>query len=123
MQRVSARLFLPHQILRRSLFMKACSLVALLTMGTVGSLQLLQAQTKSFPSVTDAALQKPDPSDWINWRRTLDGWGYSPLKQINTGNVQQLQLAWSWTLGAGSNETTPLVYNGVMYIANPGGVV
>ena len=26
-------------------------------------------------------LQNPDPADWLNWRRTLDGWGYSPLDQ------------------------------------------
>ena len=48
--------------------------------------------------MTDAMLLTPDPADWPNWRRTLDGWGYSPLKQITTQNVHQLQLAWSWAL-------------------------
>ena len=38
-------------------------------------------------------LENPDPADWLNWRRTLDGWGYSPLDQITTENVHQLQLA------------------------------
>ena len=28
--------------------------------------------------VTDAVLQNPAPEDWLMWRRTLDGWGYSP---------------------------------------------
>ena len=32
-------------------------------------------------------LQNPDAADWLMWRRTLNGWGYSPLKQINNGNV------------------------------------
>ena len=58
-------------------------------------------QVKDFKPVTDAMLLNPDPADWPNWRRTLDGWGYSPLKQINTQNVHQLQLAWSWGLSAG----------------------
>lgn len=31
-------------------------------------------------------LDKPDPSDWLMGRRTLDGWGYSPLDQINLGS-------------------------------------
>ncbi len=41
------------------------------------------AQEPAFVPVTDAMLLDPDPGDWINWRRTLDGWGYSPLDQIN----------------------------------------
>ena len=45
--------------------------------------------------VTDAMLQKPDPGDWLMWRRTLDGWGYSPLDQINRNNVAQLRMVWT----------------------------
>ena len=81
------------------------------------------AQVKDFKPVTDAMLQNPDPADWINWRRTYNTWGYSPLRQINKQNVHQLQLAWAWAMGAGDSEPTPLVYNGVMYLPNPRGVV
>ena len=66
-------------------------------------------------------LLNPDPADWPNWRRTLDGWGYSPLKQINKQNVHQLQLAWSWGLKPGLSQPTPLVANGTMYVPSPGG--
>ena len=44
------------------------------------------AQAPAITPVTDAMLQNPDPSDWLSWRRTLDGWGYSPLDQIDTSN-------------------------------------
>jgi alcohol dehydrogenase (cytochrome c) len=55
------------------------------------------------------------------WRRTLDGWGYSPLNQINRNNVSQLRMAWTRGMAAGSTqESTPLVYDGVMYLPNPG---
>ena len=81
---------------------------------------LAAAQVKEFKPVTDATLLNPDSADWINWRRTVDGWGYSPLNQINRQNVNQLQLAWSWALNPGSSQPTPLVYAGVMYIPNPG---
>jgi hypothetical protein len=83
----------------------------------------LTGQVKDFNPVTDAMLQNPDPADWPNWRRTLDGWGYSPLNQINTQNVRQLQLAWSWGLSPGLSQPTPLVANGTMYVPSPGGGV
>src|SRR5436853_254525 len=60
--------------------------------------------------ITDAMLATPNPADWINWRRTLDGWGYSPLTQINTRNVRGLKLVWSWALEPGPAQTTPLVH-------------
>jgi alcohol dehydrogenase (cytochrome c) len=81
------------------------------------------AQVKDFRPVTEAMLLNPDPADWLNFRRTLDGWGYSPLDQINKQNVHQLQLVWSWGLGNGTSEPTPLVLNGIMYVPNPGGGV
>ena len=83
----------------------------------------VQAQDRDFAPVTDAMLENPDPADWLSWRRTLDGWGYSPLDQITTDNAHRLQLAWSWGVAAGSQQTTPLVHDGVMYLANPGEIV
>ncbi len=35
----------------------------------------------------------------------------------------QLQLAWSWAMQPGNQQTTPLVHDGVMYLANPGSTV
>ena len=42
---------------------------------------------------------------------------YSPLKQIDTSNVKRLGLAWSYDVGVGggTQEATPLVWNGVIY--------
>ena len=82
-----------------------------------------RAQDRDFTPVTDAVLQDPDPADWLNWRRTLDGWGYSPLDQVDRDNVGDLRLVWSWGLEPGVSQTTPIVHDGVMYIANPGNVV
>lgn len=73
--------------------------------------------------MTDDILENPDPADWLHWRRTLDAWGYSPLDQINKNNVNSLQLVWSIPLRPGLSQPTPLVYNGVMYIPNPLGIV
>jgi hypothetical protein len=69
-----------------------------------------QAQVRQTSVVSDVTLQNSDPDDWLNWRRTLDGWGYSPLDQIHRDNVDRMQLAWSWGLEPGVSQTTPLVY-------------
>ena len=85
---------------------------------------LLDAQVKSFRPVTEAMLRNPAPGDWLNWRRTDNAWGYSPLDQITRQNVGQLQLAWSWSMDdTGSQQATPLVYDGIMYLPNPRGVI
>ena len=79
--------------------------------------------TGDFTPVTDAMLQNPDPGDWLTWRRTLDGWGYSPLQQIDRGNVGRLRMVWTRALTQGSNQATPLVYDGTLYMPNPGDVI
>ena len=81
------------------------------------------AQERELAPVTDAMLQSPDPADWLNWRRTLDGWGYSPLDQIDRDNVDQLQLVWGWQLEPGLSQAAPLVHDGVMFIPSARNVV
>ena len=81
------------------------------------------AQGRATTPVTDAMLAIPPPSDWLAWRGTGASQGYSPLTQINRTNVGQLQLAWSWQMEPGSQQATPLVHAGVMYLPNPAGIV
>ena len=83
----------------------------------------LNQEVKNFTPVTEELLRDPPPSDWLSWRRTLDGQGYSPLSEITRENVHRLRLAWEWTMADGSNQITPLVHDGVMYLANPGDIV
>jgi alcohol dehydrogenase (cytochrome c) len=77
---------------------------------------------RPFVPLTDEMLQKPDPANWLSWRRTTDSHAFSPLNQINRNNVSQLKQTWMRGVGSGTgnHEGTPLVYNGVMYIPNPG---
>ena len=81
------------------------------------------AQTADFVPVTDAMLGDPAPGDWLMWRRTLDGWGYSPLDEIDRGNVGDLRMVWSRSLTAGSQQGTPLAYGGTLYMPNPNDVL
>ena len=71
--------------------------------------------------VTDEMLRNPDPADWLMSHRTYDFQAFSPLDQITRDNVHQLQLVWMRAMDEGPQEIRPLVYDGVMFIANPGG--
>jgi alcohol dehydrogenase (cytochrome c) len=66
--------------------------------------------------VTDAMLKAPPAADWLLWRRTYDNLSYSPLDEINRKNVQNLTVAWSWSLPVGPNEITPLIHDGVLFV-------
>lgn len=69
--------------------------------------------------VTDEMLIDPPDGDWLMWRRTYDGWGYSPLEEINKDNVGDLQLAWAWGMSPGGrSQETPLVHDGILYLQN-----
>ena len=97
--------------------------VAMLLLLTGGSYVGRAQSTRDVVPVTDAMLRDPAPADWLMWRRTLDGWGYSPLDQINRDNVGELTMVWSRALSRGSQQGTPLVYDGVMYMPNPRDVI
>ena len=74
-------------------------------------------------AVTDELLRRPPAGDWLSWRRTPDNQGYSPLDQITRDNAGELELAWVLAMHEGQNQTSPLVHDGVMFLANPGNVV
>lgn len=76
--------------------------------------ELLTAMT----AVSDEMLVEPSESDWLMWRRTYDLGGHSPLSQINSSNVANLDMAWSTNLNSGTSMTTPLIHDGVMFIAD-----
>ncbi len=82
-----------------------------------------EREIEDFEPVTAEMLLDPDPADWLMFRRTYDGQGHSPLDQVDADNVGELRLAWSWAMADGVNQPTPLVYRGVMYLANPRNII
>lgn len=66
-----------------------------------------------------------DPADWPAYGRTQNGTRYSPLAQINDGNVKDLEVAWTFRSGQfkrdqdsgeTTNELTPIKIGDNMYI-------
>ncbi len=77
----------------------------------------------SFVPATDEVLRNPDPADWPMMRGNYYAHSYSQLAQIDAGNVGGLQLEWVWSMHDGNSEPAPIVYDGVIYLINPGNVV
>src|SRR5215475_15678240 len=112
----------------------ACAAAILAASGMVGvSAQQMIAPTSATPvpgpmpdvlqkytPVTAERLKKPEDGNWLLFRRTYDGWGYSPLQQITPANVGRLQPVWSMSTGMTSgHQAPPIVHGGVMFVATP----
>src|ERR1700757_5383773 len=69
--------------------------------------------------IDDAVLRNAGKTgeEWLTYGLTPGETRYSPLKQIDAGNVSRLGLAWSVGIGAGggTQEATPLFWNGTLY--------
>jgi len=81
-------------------------------------------EVKNYVAVTDEMLRSQDNGDWLMARRNYQGWSSSPLNQITRDNVKDLQLSWVWSMNEGqTNEPTPIVHNGVMFLTNTTNIV
>lgn len=68
----------------------------------------------------DAAALKADhgtPGDVLTYGMGYNNQRYSPLKQINAGNVAKLRPTWAYSLNnPQGQESQPIVHDGVMYV-------
>ena len=61
-----------------------------------------------------------DPGSWMSYGKNSLGWRYSELDQINAKNVSRLASQWMYqTSVPGKNETTPLVFDRMMFVTGP----
>ncbi len=105
--------------MKRLLGVLAFAAIAALLIPVVAS-----QQDSAYSPVTDQHLRNPPPEDWLMYRRTYDSWGYSPLDQITTANVDRLVPAWTFSTGVNSgHQAPPQVRDGVMFVSTPGNQV
>jgi len=84
------------------------------------SYQHMDYKKKTAPKFSAEELTKPPSGDWITNGGDIHNGRYSPLDKINSSNVKDLKVEWVTSLGSGfdfkySGESTPLVYDGVMF--------
>jgi PQQ-dependent dehydrogenase (methanol/ethanol family) len=78
----------------------------------------------SFPALANDALIKAskEPGSWVIYGRDYANTHYSPLKDVNTGNVKNLKVVYSLQLGSlRSNESTPIVVGDTLYVSSSWG--
>jgi alcohol dehydrogenase (cytochrome c) len=89
--------------------MRRLSLIALIAAALPGQVsfeRLLQANR--------------EPHNWLTYNGAYSGTHYSLLEQIRPENVADLELKWVWQARSLEKfEATPLVVDGVMYVAEP----
>lgn len=84
-----------------------------LNMMCLGSAQASPSTDNTGQAIIDA---DQHPENWLTYGRTYSEQRYSPLDQINTGNVKNLKIAWYYDMDTNrGQEGTPLVVDGVMY--------
>jgi len=91
--------------------------VVLLTMATLPAFCQEDASNRPYQAVTEQQLLNPPATDWLQYRRTFDGHGYSPLKQINAQNVKNLTPIWAFSTGlTAGHEVVPVEHDGILFI-------
>jgi len=91
-----------------------------LTLGTC--LGVVAAVTAGSVVYADSELENAvaNPANFAMPRLNNAATAYSPLKQINSGNVGKLQAAWTFSTGVlRGHEGAPLVIGDVMYFSTP----
>jgi len=65
-----------------------------------------------------ADVAHPKPGSWPTYHGNESGNRFSPLNQINAGNVERLAPKWMFTIAGAPRalEVTPVVVDGVMYV-------
>ncbi|HEX2092693.1 MAG TPA: PQQ-dependent dehydrogenase, methanol/ethanol family [Longimicrobiaceae bacterium] len=75
---------------------------------------------------------RSEPQNWLTYYGAYDGQRFSPLDQVNTGNVRGLRPAWTFqfapiglvaTPATFSFEAAPIVVDGVMFVSGWDGYV
>src|SRR5210317_229590 len=89
------------------------------------SAQISMVVAKEAPPIDGAAIANTDQGgDWRAYGRSYSEQRFSPLKQINDKNLEQLRLDWYLEMpDSRALNSTPLVIDGVMYFTASQSVV
>lgn len=107
--------------------------IVLAIAGAVGIAQMFSEHgviegTRQLAAVPVADAQAQRNERWQYYGRTLDGHRFAPFDQINKGNVDKLQVAWTFRTGdvagkGAEDQTTPTQIGDNVYVCTPYGKV
>ena len=92
---------------------RICIAIALVGAAACPTLATAQA-------VDDAMLKNPPRDSWPGFHGDYSGQRHSPLTEINTRNVEDLTLEWTFQTGQNNGiKATPILVDGVLYFTVP----
>ncbi|MFQ6186576.1 methanol/ethanol family PQQ-dependent dehydrogenase [Sinorhizobium meliloti] len=95
-----------------------CFLAAVLTLSP--SMSRSQPKDGRTRPTAPAFAVSPDDADWATPAKNAAGTRYSELSEINTQNVNRLQVAFTFSTGVNKgHEGAPLIVGGLMFIVSP----
>jgi quinoprotein glucose dehydrogenase len=111
----------------------ALALAVLLSIGVAGASLLrdphdMPGQLSTERVMLEAGASRVPPGEWHHYGRTLAGQRYSPLDQVDTTNVGQLEVAWTYRTGdvrrpsdvtETTYQVTPLKVGDLLYLCTP----
>ena len=110
--------------MRNRLYQYALSVLSIMLIASAFGQSANQATIlNSYTPIDERIMQDPPAADWLMWRNRYDLSGHSALNLINRDNVAELEESWSIPLSQGGNMTTPLVHDGVMFIADTNNIL
>ena len=96
------------------------SLAAAVLVGATSATVMAAGMITNYSPVTEDRLKNPEPHNWLMIRGNYEGWGHSPLTQVNTSNVQSLRPVWSYSTGVvEGHQAPPIVNDGIMFVTTP----
>src|ERR1700692_705745 len=103
--------------MKRGLLAAVASSLVLLTIASVPAFSQEDASNRQYRAVTEQMFNNPPASEWLQYRRTNNGHGFSPIKQITPVNAKNLTPLWSFSTGlTKGHEVVPVYHDGILYV-------
>ena len=94
--------------------------LAVIAIIDVAGVVLARPAGSEYAPVTADRLLNSEPHNWLMYRRTYNGWGYSPLDQITPANIASLRPIWTFSTGTRrDHQAPPIVNEGRMFVTSP----
>jgi membrane-bound PQQ-dependent dehydrogenase (glucose/quinate/shikimate family) len=101
----------------RPLFASPISWVVIAGLAAICIAVALRKPYPTLPFVASSGNAAIAARDWQHWGGTAAGTRYVPFDQINTSNVDKLQIAWTYRTGVGGAfKATPLQIGDTLYV-------
>ena len=88
-----------------------------------GTGNIIKGFEKLMNEVGIEIIKNSEVTEIVTKNNKISGVKLNNENEINADNVNNLKLSWSLTMAEGSNQGTPLVYEGIMFLIHPDNII